>query len=231
MAKKEEKKDILDNAEALQEKVVSAEHWVEENPKIVIGVVVVLLLAAGAYFGGRYWIDTRDQEAQTEMFQAIRYFEKDNLDTLELALNGDGNNLGFLQIIDDYTWTPAANLANFYAGAAYLKQGKFPLAIFHLKDFESNDLLVQARAYSLIGDAYMEQKDYANAASYYDKASSYKPNKFFTPQYLMKAALAYELLQDTVKAKAAYQRIIDEYWDSAEVQNAKKFKARLDNNS
>ncbi|MFN8688392.1 MAG: hypothetical protein ACK5XL_00155, partial [Cyclobacteriaceae bacterium] len=69
MAKKEEKKDILDNAEALQEKVVSAEHWVEENPKIVIGVVVVLLLAAGAYFGGRYWIDTRDQEAQTEMFQ------------------------------------------------------------------------------------------------------------------------------------------------------------------
>jgi len=47
----------------------------------------------------------------------------------------------------------------------------------------------------------------------------------------MKAALAYELLQDTVKAKAAYQRIIDEYWDSAEVQNAKKFKARLDNNS
>ncbi|HAC23334.1 MAG TPA: cytochrome C biosynthesis protein, partial [Cytophagales bacterium] len=88
----------------------------EENPKIVIGVVVVLLLAAGAYFGGRYWIDTRDQEAQTEMFQAIRYFEKDNLDTLELALNGDGNNLGFLQIIDDYKWPPAASLANFYAG-------------------------------------------------------------------------------------------------------------------
>jgi Tetratricopeptide repeat. len=64
------------------------------------------------------------------------------------------------------------------------------LAIYHLEDFKVNDLLVQPRAYSLMGDAYMEQKDYENAAKYYDKASSYEPNKQFTPIYLMKAGLA-----------------------------------------
>ena len=91
--------------------------------------------------------------------------------------------------------------------------------------------MVQARAYSLIGDAYMEQKKFDEAARYYDKASSYKPNKEFTPTYLMKAALAYEKLNDLEKAKAAYQTIIDTYFDSNEVQNAKKYKAKLGANS
>jgi TolA-binding protein len=92
-------------------------------------------------------------------------------------------------------------------------------------------MLVQARAYSLIGDAYMEQKNYESASTYYNKASDYKPNKQFTPTYLMKAALAYEKLNQNDKAKEVYQKIIDTYFESSEVQNAKKYKARLETNS
>jgi predicted negative regulator of RcsB-dependent stress response len=235
MAKKKETlpagqagKDLLENPEALQEKLEGIEHWAEKNIKLVAIVAGVIVLAIGGFFGFRYYVDQQDGQAQKEMFQAVRYFEADSLN---LALNGDGNNLGFLQIVDDYSLTKAGNLANFYAGSVYLKQGKFPLAIFHLQDFDANDLLVQARAYSLIGDAYMEQKDFENAATYYDKASSYKPNKEFTPTYLMKAALAYEKLNNIEKAKSAYQTIIDTYWNSSEVQNAKKFKAKLETNS
>lgn len=228
MAKKEESKDLIENPEIIQEKIVGIEHWFEQNPKILGGIAAIVLLIVGGYFGYRYYIDGQDTLAQKEMFQAVRYFESDSLN---LALNGDGNNLGFLQIVDDYSLTPAGNLANFYAGAIYLKQGKFPLAIFHLEDFSANDLLVQPRAYSLIGDAYMEQKDFESAAKYYDKASTYKPNKEFTPTYLMKAALAYEKLNNVEKAKAAYQTIINTYWDSSEVQNAKKYKAKIEANS
>jgi predicted negative regulator of RcsB-dependent stress response len=235
MAKKKESlptgqagKDLLENPEVIQEKLEGIEHWVEKNPKLLIGVVGVIVLAVGGFFGYRYWVGNQDAQAQKEMFQAVRYFEADSLN---LALNGDGNNLGFLQIIDDYSLTEAGNLANFYAGAIYLKQGKFPLAIFHLEDYKANDLLVQARAYSLIGDAYMEQKSYEDAAKFYEKAAGYKPNKEFTPVYLMKAGLAYEKLNNTDKAKAAYQTIIDKYWESSELQNAKKFKAKLESNS
>lgn len=228
MAKKEESKDLLENSEALQEKLEGIEHWVEKNPKLIIGIVAAVILVVGGFFGYRYYVGEQDKLAQKEMFQAVRYFEADSL---KLALNGDGNNLGFLQIVEDYSITPAGNLANFYAGAIYLKQGKFPLAIFHLQDYKANDLLVQARAYSLIGDSYMEQKQYEDAAKFYEKAASYKPNKEFTPIYLMKAALAYEKLNNLEKAKAAYQTIIDTYWDSSEIQNAKKFKARLESNS
>lgn len=228
MAKKEETKDLLENAEVIQEKLIDVETWLEKNPKTAIGIVAAILLIVGGYFGYRYYLGNQDDIAQKEMFQAIRYFEADSLN---LALNGDGNNLGFLQIIEDYGRTDAGNLANYYTGVTYLKQGKFPLAIFHFEDFSSNDLLVQARAYSLMGDAYMEQKDYENAAKYYSKAASYKPNKEFTPTYLMKAALAYEKLNQNQKAIDAYQTIIDKYWESAELQSAKKFKAKLEPNS
>lgn len=228
MAKKEESKDLLENPEVIQEKLVDVETWLETNPKTAIGIVAAILVVVGGYFGYKYYLSNQDDIAQKEMFQAIRYFEADSLN---LALNGDANNLGFLQIIEDYGNTDAGNLANFYTGYIYLKQAKYPLAIYHLEDFHANDLLVQARSYSLMGDAYMEQKDYENAAKYYDKAASYKPNKEFTPTYLMKAALAYEKLNENSKAISAYQTIIEKYWESSEVQNAKKFKARLETNS
>ncbi len=228
MAKKEESKDLLENAEVIQEKLVNVETWLERNPKTAIGITAALLLVVGGFFGYRYYLGNQDNLAQKDMFQAVHYFEADSLN---LALNGDGNNLGFLQIIEDYGMTDAGNLANYYTGFIYLKQGKYPLAIFHLEDFNSDDLLVQARAYSLMGDAYMEQKDFENAAKYYSKAAGYKPNKEFTPAYLMKAGMAYEKLNQNGKATEVYQTIIDKYWESAELQNAKKFKARLEDNS
>ena len=228
MAKNEENKDILENPEAIAEKVTGIEQWIEHNPKIVFGILGALILVVGGFFGYRYYVASQDDLAQKEMFQAVRYFEADSLN---LAMEGDGLNLGFKQIIDDYGMTPAGNLANFYAGAVCMKQGKFPLAILYLKDFSANDQLVQARAYSLIGDAYMEQKQYDDAASYYDKAANYKPNKFFTPTYLMKAALAFEKANQKDKAIKAYQRVIDEFWENNDYQNARKFKARLETNS
>ena len=228
MAKNEEKKDLLENAEVLAEKVEGVEQWIERNPKIVIGLLGAIALIVGAYFGFRYWSGQQDDEAQKEMFQAVRYFEADSLD---LAMNGDGNNLGFKQIIDDYSMTAAGNLANFYAGSICLKQGKFQLAIFYFEDFNVDDQLVQARAYSLMGDAYMEQKKYEEAASYYNKAADEKPNKYFTPTYLMKAALAFEKSNQNEKAIKAYQRVIEEYFESTDYQNARKYKARLEGNA
>lgn len=228
MAKKEEKQDILESSELLAEKVEGAENWMEENPKIIFGILGVIVLIVGGYFGYRYYVDGQDDIAQKEMFQAVRYFEADSLN---LAMEGDGNNLGFKQIIEDYSITPAANLANYYAGFICLKQGKFQLAAYYLEDFKSGDELIQARAFSLMGDAYMEQKKYEEAASYYSKAAEHKPNKYFTPTYLMKAALAYEKLNQNDKAIKSYQRIIDEYFDSSDYQNARKYKARLENNN
>lgn len=226
--KKENKNELLENPAALAERLEGAENWMEQNPKVIFSIVGVLLLAIGGYFGFNYYKKSQDAEAQPQMFQAVYYFEADSLN---LALNGDGNNLGFLNIIDDYKYSDAANLAHFYAGVCYLKQGNYDAAILYLEDFKADDLLVQPRAYSLIGDAYMEKNEFESAAKYYDKAAAYEPNKFYSPTYLMKAALAYEKLNKNDKAIAAYSKIITEFWDSSEYQNAVKLKARLETNS
>ena len=229
MAKKEEHKhELLENPEALKEKLAGAENWLEQNPKIVVGVAAAILIIVGGYFAFNYYKNSQNDLAQKEMFQAVYYFEADSLDK---ALNGDGNNLGFLEIIDEYGVTDAANLANFYAGVSYLKQGKFELARLYLEDFSASDLLIQARAYGLVGDSYMEEKKYDDAAKYYNKAANYKPNKHFSPSYLMKEALAYEKLNQNDKARETYDKIINLYWESTEYQNARKFKARLEPNS
>jgi len=229
MAKKEDhKNELLENPAALAERLEGAENWIEKHPKTIMGMVGVLLLAVAGYFGFNYFKDSQDAEAQKEMFQAVYYFEADSL---KLALNGDGNNLGFIDIIEEYKFSDAANLAHFYAGVCYLKQGNYDAAILYLQDYSSNDLLVQPRAYSLIGDAYMEQQKYEDAVKYYNKAADYKPNKFYSPAYLMKAAVAYEKLNQNDKAKEAYDKVITEFWDSAEYQSAVKLKARLENNS
>jgi tetratricopeptide (TPR) repeat protein len=229
MAKKvEHRHEILENPEALQEKLVGAEHWLERNSKLVGGLAVLLALVVAGYFGFEYYKTSQNADAQREMFQAIYYFEADSLDK---ALQGNGNDLGFLSIIEEYGVTDAANLANFYAGTIYLKQGKFNVARLYLEDFSSKDLLVQARAYSLIGDTYMEESNFEQAASFYNKAANYKPNKFFSPVYLMKEALAYEKANKPGEAIAIYDKIITQYWDSSEVQNAKRYKNRLQGNS
>ena len=229
MAKKEEHKhELLENPEALKERLESAENWLEQNPKIVVGIAAAILIIVGGYFAFIYYKNNQNQIAQSEMFQAVYYFEADSLDK---GLNGDGNNLGFLQIIDEFGITDAANLANYYAGVSYLKKGDFEAARLHLEDFDAGDLLIQARAYSLIGDTYMEQEKYSDAAKYYSKAANYKPNKQFSPTYLMKEALAYEKLNQNDKARETYEKIIKLYWDTEEYQTARKFKARLEPNS
>ncbi len=193
------------------------------NITLIVGGIAALVIAG--IFGYRYYISNQNEEAQREMFQAVYYFEADSLGR---ALNGDGINYGFLQVIEEYPGTKASNLANFYAGVTYLKLGNFENAIRYLEDFKSSDYLLQGRAYVLTGDAYLELSDYANAEASYREAISYKPNENFTPLYLRKLALVQELQGNYSEAAEAYGRIVNEFKESDLVQEAIKQQARLE---
>ncbi len=216
--------EILEDPGAL---VSKAEEFLNNkknrNLTLIIGSIVALVIAG--VFGYRYYISNQDQEAQREMFQAVYYFEADSLGK---ALNGDGINYGFLQIIEDYPGTKGSNLSNFYAGVTYLKLGDFDGAIRYLNDFKSSDYLLQARAYALIGDAHLELGDYSSAISSYNDAIDYKPNESYTPIYLKKLALAEELQGNFSGAANAYGRILEDFKESELIQEAKKQKARLE---
>src|SRR5690606_34408100 len=213
--------DLLENPEAIAKGLGRGEHFLKENTKLVAGLIAALVLViAGVLF---YQIHKANQNktAQGEMFQAVYYFEQDSL---ELALNGDGVNPGFLQIIEEYNGTDASNLSNFYTGSIYLSQGDFQRAIDHLKKFSADDNFVQPTAYSLIGDANMELGNMNDAINYYKRAANYKENKYFTPIYLNKLAIAYEEAGQIQDAIDTYGRIENEYFESYEHTAARKHK-------
>ena len=222
MAKKEvvEKSSLefLESAEGLQHEIGKVQTTVENNKSIIYGVVGALVLAVVGYFGYKYYTHSQDEEGQAKLYSAVYKFEADSnkIAAKEMA-----------KVADDFGGN-TGNLANFYAGVANLKEGKYDTAIEQLKSFSSSDLLVQARAYSLIGDAYSEKKAYGDAVNYYKKASDYKANKFFTPAYMMKLAAALEANKESKEALAVYTEIVEKYAESSEAVSAKKYKAMLE---
>ena len=229
MAKKETKKseqnELIENPQVIAEKLVPGEDFLKRNSKIVVGLLVGAAVLIGGILFFQYNTQQQNEKAQAEMFQAVYFFEQDSVD---FALNGDGINKGFLTIIEDYPRTEAANLSHFYTGSIYLSQKKFEDALTHLEEFSTDDYLVQAKAYSLIGDANLELGKTDEAIAQYTKAARTNENKFMSPKYLAKLAVAQEEAGKLEEAIKTYTEIEEKYYESFEFAAARKHKARLE---
>lgn len=222
MAKKQDKTE--EGIHAVEEALGKTERFIEQNQKILVGVVSVIVVVVLGYFAfQRFYVQPKGAEAQEQMFMAEKYFEKDSLN---LALYGDGNYPGFLDIIDDYGMTRSATLSHYYAGIIYLRLGDYEEAIDHLESFSSDDHIVSSMATGAIGDAYMELNDAATAVDYYLDAAETRMNEFTTPLFYMKAGWAYEILEDYEGAKKVYEIIKYEYPASNEAREIDKYISR-----
>jgi tetratricopeptide (TPR) repeat protein len=219
MAKK--KNQSPESIEAVESALSKTEQFLENNQKIILYVVVGIAAIVLGFMGyKKYIIEPKQKEAQSIMFAAERYFE---MDSLNLALYGDGVNYGFIDIIDEYKRTKAGNLSCYYAGISYLRLGQFNEAIDYLKKFSSKDMIIGAMAKGAIGDAYMELGDMENALDYYEEAADHSTNDFTTPIFLMKAATVCEMNNDFEKALEMYNRIKFEHHNSFESREIEKY--------
>jgi len=210
-----------DSFVAVESALGKTEQMIEKNQKyilIIVGIIVVIVLGYFAY--KKLYIAPLNQEAQEQMFMAEMYFEQQNF---EKALYGDGNYLGFLDVIDEYGNTKSGNLSNYYTGVIYLKQGKFDEALGYLKRFESDDQIIGPMALGAIGDAYIEKDEPGNAIDYYLKAANTHQNEFVTPMFLLKAGWAYEMLGEYNKALRTFERIRNEYPKSLEARDVERY--------
>ena len=177
----------------LDETASITEDWVAKNQKIIIGLVAAVALFTIGYLAYQRFIAAPQQEeAANEMFVAQQNFQKatDGVasDSLyKLSLNGSEGKFGFLKIADEYSGTDAGNLANYYAGIAYLNTGKYTEAIDYLSKFKSDDIVLGALAKGAIGDAYSQKNQPKEALENYLKAAESNKNDFTTPRFLLKA--------------------------------------------
>jgi tetratricopeptide (TPR) repeat protein len=197
----------------------------EKNKKnINTAITVVLALVVGFFAYQKLYKEPREEKAGTSVAFAQRYFEADSLN---LALNGDGQHQGFLKIIKKYSGTSAENICHYYAGVCYLRMGDFKNAIKHFEDFDGHGTVLALAAWGSLGDAYMETKNTKKGIEYYEKASGDKDNNVYTPLYLYRLGIAYEMANKPEDAKKAYQRIKDDYPQSEQARDMDKYLARL----
>lgn len=193
---------------ALDATASKTEDFVAKNQKIIIGAIsVIALLIVGYLVYQKFVAGPKQEEAASEMFQAQQYFQQatDGVasDSLyKLSLKGAEGKFGFIDIADKYSGTYAGNLANYYAGIAYLNTGKFTEAITYLNKFSSEDIVLNALAKGAIGDAYSQNNQPKEALENYIKAVEANKNDFTTPRFLLKSgktALALGNKEDALK--------------------------------
>jgi len=197
----------------------------ESNKKRINTIVTVVLVAVVGFFAYQnLYKAPRESKAAAKMSYAQSMFEVDSLDA---ALNGDGQHPGFLKIQKQYSGTSSANLTHYYAGISYLKKGDYQKAIKQLEDFDGKGTQVAYAAWGALGDAYMEAGNTKKGIEYYNKAADNTEDEAITPIYLYRAGLAYEMSNQPEEAKKAYIRIRDNYPQSLQARDVSRNLARL----
>ena len=181
--------------ETLDTTANKTEEFVVKYQNLILGFIGVVAIGVLGYLGyTNFVVEPKAKEAVSELNQAQYYFELavNSVDSDSLyrrALNGGEGKYGFLDIIENYKGTPAAKLAKYSAGMAYLNLKQYENAIAYLDEFSADDVLLSALAKGAIGDAYAQLGQVDKAFNYYIEASKINNNMYSTPKYLYKAAM------------------------------------------
>ncbi len=209
-----------DEMESVQEALSTTEAFIENNRKsLLIGIAAIVVVVLAFIWFNNFYIAPQNQEAADEIVAAVDYFERDSF---ALALNGDGANMGFVDIVETYSMTETGELASLYAGVCSYKLGNYDEAIDFLNQFDADAVNATPIALGLAGDCYSATEDYNNAANYYAKAAAYD-NEFTAPIYLKKLGIVSEELGNKEAALEAYQTIKDKYFSSPIAMDIEKY--------
>lgn len=208
----------------ISELYTKSELFFERNKTPVTIAVVAVLVIVGGLFGYRKFIsEPRAKEAQEMIWKAQYYFE---IDSLDLALNGDGNFLGFASVADQYGSTSTGNLAKFYMAVIYHQKGEYETALQYYKEADLGDDVLRVMATGNQGDVLVELGKPAEAATQFMKAADLVKSDYTTPMFLMKAGIVYQQQNDWKNAAKCFGRIVSDFPGSPDANTAKKYAAR-----
>ncbi len=219
----------------LDEGASKTEAWVEKNQKIILGFVGLVAVCVLGFLAYQNFIqEPKQAEATSEMFQAQSHYvqalnattAKDSL--YNLALNGSAGKYGLVDIADKYSGTSAGNIANYYAGMAFLNLNNYQEAINHLDDYNGDDEATGPLAKGAIGDAFIQLNQPEEALKYYVQAATMKTNEMTTPRFYLKAGITALQLGQGSKALEYFNIITEDYDTAEEAQKAKLYKGQAE---
>lgn len=227
MAKNVEK----EQEQAVAEAVSKTEAFFEQNgKKFLLALVVIAALVAGGYAYKALVLDRNAERASELIVEAQERFGVENPD-FALALNGDEQGAGFLDVIEQYGSTAAGNLAKHYAGVCYLRLGDLENAAKYLAQYSEVDglpgAILNAQNLGLRGDVAVENGDYEGAIALYKKAVAASDNELTAPLFLYKQIVAYVALGNKEEAQKCLDTLTTKYPTAAEVRFAEELLGTL----
>lgn len=206
----------------IDEAVIASESFIMKyRNQLIIGVGAVVAIV-GIYLAyQRFYIEPRNEEAQTALFRGEQYFQAGSD---SLALFGDGNAYtGFVQIANEYGSTKSGDLAKAYAGLSYARIGQYDKALEYLKDFNGGDQMITPAVQGAIGDCLVNTGKAQDAVNYFEKAAKSADDLLLSPIYYKKAAMVYRELKNYDKVIALFTTIKNNYMASPEASEADKY--------
>jgi tetratricopeptide (TPR) repeat protein len=222
MAKKTKVEEPTQVEKSVGEIISKTDSFIEKYWKQVLtGIAAVIIIVLGILAVRHFYLIPREKDAETALFPGQYYFENQQW---EVALNGDSiDYIGFAAIIDEYSGTPSANLAKYYAGISNAHLGNYEEALKQLKSYSGKDNLLAAQALGAIGDCEVNLGDAKKGASSFVDAAKKANSSILSPIYWQKAAVAYESLGDYKSALDAYTTIKNKYPQSQEASAVDKY--------
>ncbi|RMF56457.1 MAG: tetratricopeptide repeat protein [Calditrichaeota bacterium] len=179
--------------------------YVEQHSKQITAGLVALLIIVVAV------VMYRNSKQQAELDAAARLSDAQ----VQFQNGQKDNGIAILtEIVDQYEGTSAAAQSTFLLAKLYWQDEDIDNARIYFKrfidEYGGDDFLTQA-ALAGYADCLVYEKNYAEAAKYYEKAAKINPDFPQSVDFLFSAAMAYKDAGDTLKARELAQRVINEF--------------------
>ncbi len=179
--------------------------FINQNNKLVTGVVVGILVVAALVFFMMRSKTQANQMASSKLAEAMMYYESLNYDKAIPILK---------EVVDKYDGTHSAGFATFYLANSYYNKKDYKNALNYfnkyLKDYGDDDIMASA---SLAGIASCldVQGKHLEAAKEFEKAAKKYSKVYSAPDNLFNAALCYQKAGKKEEARRVLEIIKEKY--------------------
>ncbi len=193
------------------------EAFLEKNRKTITAVLVGIVGVFTGFYAFNYlYQEPKEAEAGRAAIQAELFVD---IDSLERAVLGNGEFMGFEEIASVHSGTKVAQRAHFFCGVYYRDIKKdYQAALDHFKQADFSDDAMSVALTGCIGDMYVDLGNLEEGASWLEKAAreanGSKSRDYSAPLFNLKAAKVYIELGKNDKAISLLKSTTDNFDNS-----------------
>ncbi len=190
--------------------------------------IIVIVIAIVIYTNNKR---ANNEKAATELGKIFSIYDAGSSDhrQFQIAIDGQPERgiMGLRAIVDNYGSSASGEIARFYLANAYLNIGNYDEALKHFKNYDGDNDILSASALAGMGTCFEAKNDFAQAASFYEKAARSVTDNNAEPDHLMNAARCYGISGNKEKAISLLKRIKKDFPKSTAARDIDRFIAQF----